>query len=273
ELFAQLIILFLITQAIGLWTANTLIRENVHAEIIPGKGPEDVESSVGLFGYIIGFTIILLIAIKFLTGRLLYWLMKVLESAAILGTSFLVFASFVDHVFVGLVSIALVALRNIYSKNLWLRNVTSVLSAAGAGALIGVSLGVFPVLVFISMLAIYDLVAVFKTKHMVTIAKAVTKKNLSFTFAMPTKEHTFELGTGDMVIPLTFAVSVMAAGKQALVFPLFLVAPMLILAASLAGLLWTIDYCAKKPGRALPALPPQTVLMILAWLLAGALGF
>ncbi|MFH1224601.1 MAG: presenilin family intramembrane aspartyl protease [Candidatus Diapherotrites archaeon] len=271
-LFLQLIALFLITQALGLWTANTLIKEEVRATIAPGKGPEEVENSAWLFGYILGFTAILLVAIKYLRERLLYILLKAFESLAIFGTSTLVFASFFNNLLVVLPAAGLVALRNIYSKNLMLRNVTSVLATAGAGALLGVSLGILPVLVFLILLALYDFIAVFKTKHMVTLAKAVTKKNLSFTYAMPTPEHTFELGTGDMVMPLMFAVSVMAAGKNAMAFPLFLVGPVLILLASLTGLLWTIDYCSRKEGRVLPALPPQTVLMVLVWLAVSFAG-
>lgn len=272
-LFMQLIALFLITQALGLWTANTLIKEDVHATIAPGKGPEAVDNSFWLFGYILGFTALLLVAIKFLGDKLLYILLKVFESLAIFGTSTLVFASFLNSLAVALPAAGLVVLRNIYSKNLMLRNVTSVLATAGAGALLGVSLGIVPVLVFLILVALYDFIAVFKTKHMVTLAKAVTKKNLSFTYAMPTPEHTFELGTGDMVMPLMFAVSVMAAGKNALAFPLYLVSPALILLASLIGLLWTIDYCSRKEGRVLPALPPQTALMVIVWLIVSYAGF
>ena len=108
---------------------------------------------------------------------------------------------------------------------------------------------------------------------MVTLAKGVTKKNLAFTFALPTKEHTFELGTGDMVIPLTFAVSVLNATKVSLPLELRLIPALIILLASLTGLIWTINFSAKKIGRALPALPPQTVLMVLAYALVYATGY
>lgn len=275
KLFAYLIILFVITQALGLWTANALIREDVRADIVPGKAaePEEVENSVWLFGYIIAFTAVMLLAIKIFRGRLLYILFKIFEGIAIFGTSMLVFSSFVNSIIVLVPSAILVMLRNIYAKNIWLRNLTSVLATAGAGALMGVSLGVLPVLVFMFLLAFYDIIAVFKTKHMVRLAEAITKKNLSFTYALPTPEHTFELGTGDMVVPLMFAASVMGASRKVHIFPFYLFPPMLILAASLLGLLWTINYCAKKPGRALPALPPQTVLMALAWLAFAIAGF
>ena len=123
------------------------------------------------------------------------------------------------------------------------------------------------------LLSVYDYVAVFKTKHMVTLAKSVTKKNLSFTYALPTKEHQFELGTGDLVMPLVFATSVLASTKPLYPFPQYLVPPTLILLASLTGLILTISYLSKRIGKALPALPPQTALMIAAFFLSKLIGF
>jgi hypothetical protein len=102
---------------------------------------------------------------------------------------------------------------------------------------------------------------------MVSMAKAITNKNLAFTYALPTKEHKFELGTGDLVIPLIFAVSVLGEtmkNVQANGFVLFLPS-ILVLIASLAGLLITINYVSKKAGTALPALPLQTALMVVVF--------
>ena len=105
--------------------------------------------------------------------------------------------------------LAIVIARFVFRKNIWLRNLASILAAAGAGPLIGYNFGIIPVALFLVILAGYDIIAVFYTKHMVTLAKSITKKNLAFTFALPTTDHQFELGTGDMVIPLVFAVSVL----------------------------------------------------------------
>ena len=127
--------------------------------------------------------------------------------------------------------------------------------------------GLVPVLVFIVLLSIYDLIAVFGTKHMVTIGKAVTKKNLAFTICMPSKNHTFELGNGDLVIPLICAVSVYANG---LFVNNGLVAGM-VLGASFIGLLISI-YSVGVKKIPMPALPPQTVLMIIVIAAAILLG-
>ena len=266
QLFTQLIALFLVTQLLGLAVGIKLIpQEEIRATVV-NENPEDPINTVALMLWILAMTAVLLVLVAFLKGFLLYLLFKILESLAVLGTSFIVFGALVENLLATVVlSFGLVFLRIIRPGHLWLRNTASTVAVAGVGALIGVSFGVIPVVIFMVLLAFYDLIAVFKTRHMVTLAKAITKKNLAFTFGLPTKEHMFELGTGDMVVPLTFAVAVLAATKEALPFELKLLPALAILAASLIGLVWTIHFSSKQVGRALPALPPQTVLMLLTY--------
>ena len=263
KLITQLILLFVITQGLGLVTGNFLINEDIHATLI-NEDPEAIENSIGLIVWILLFTGILLLLIKFAPEWLFYLLIKGIESLAIFGTTLIVLSVFLaDGIIVLSLAILLVALRIIFKNNVLLRNISSIFAAAGAGALIGASMGVVPIIVFIVLLSVYDLIAVFKTKHMVTLAKGVTKKNLSFSFAMPTKEHQFELGTGDMVIPLAFAVSVLGVAKAGANGAEVFLPAILILFASLIGLIATLHYTSLKKGRAMPALPLQTLLMII----------
>ena len=55
ELFIQLVVLFVLTQTIGLIVADTLIKEEVTVTIITDN-PDDIENSVGLFAYILVVT-------------------------------------------------------------------------------------------------------------------------------------------------------------------------------------------------------------------------
>jgi len=276
NLLLRLAALFLVTQVLGVTVAVNYIGAIQSGEIeqtgIVTENPNDVENAIFLFVYILFFTGVFLLMLKFFKGGRF---LKVLETIVVFSTSWIVFDVFVPAT--GLVlALLLTATRVMLPKNVALRNVSSVIAVAGVGALIGISLGVLPILLFIVLLAIYDFIAVFKTKHMITLAKGITKKNLAFTFALPSKElkHQFELGTGDMVIPLAFAVSVMSASALGgTAFPNYLVPGALILFASLAGLIWTIDYVGRHVGTALPALPPQTVLMLAAWLIGKAIGF
>lgn len=105
-------------------------------------------------------------------------------------------------------------------------DVIGVLTAAGAAALFGVSLAVLPTLLLLVALIAYDYIAVYKTKHMLTLAEGVTDLNLPILFVLPTKlnysyirnkakikelkegeRETFIMGLGDTVMPTILAVS------------------------------------------------------------------
>jgi presenilin-like A22 family membrane protease len=84
------------------------------------------------------------------------------------------------------------------------------------------------------------------------MAKAITERPTAFTAAIPCKtkkfSHTFQLGGGDLAIPLVFAVSVLNThGFWSMFFTL---------AGALTALLLLFAYVFRKPGKALPALPP-----------------
>ncbi|MFH1255737.1 MAG: presenilin family intramembrane aspartyl protease [Candidatus Diapherotrites archaeon] len=313
QLLSYLVILFLATQLIGLFVGNEWIKAiELQPELRPtivNDNPEDISNSIGLIVYILSFTAGMLIAIK-LFKKKTFWIFKLLESLAVLGASWIVFVTVMPLELATTLSLLLILARFIFAKNLLLRNIATILSVSGAGAFIGISLGVIPVLVFAVLLAVYDYIAVFKTKHMVTLAKNIVGKNLAFTFGLPSgvqekegkmeliekeepameakawpkKElqtvtqkkgqfHLFELGAGDMVIPLVFAVSVLGEAKLAHAFPIYWISPALILLASLIGLIATMVIAERKIGRALPALPLQTALMVLVWLGLAAIGF
>ena len=272
KLLTQLITIFLITQAVGLFVASNLIAQDVHATIV-NDNPEDPINTIGLMAYILAFTAVLLIVIKFAKGKFSFVFLKLFELLAVFGTSWIVFAIFAgyfaspesaDLIGFGIAAI-IIALRLAFWKKLLLRNFATMIAVIGAGALIGVSLGIIPVIIFIIALSIYDFIAVFKTKHMVSLAKAITDKNLAFTVAMPTKEHQFELGSGDLVIPLVFASAALSSSS--------IIAAIFVLAGSLIGLLITIDYSSRHVGKALPALPLQGIFMIAFFAIAKVVGF
>lgn len=252
----MLFCLFAISQSLGLIIANNLINLGIKSAPITGDLNNPLEA-VYLIFMILLMTGFLLILIKYKKQRKLLW---VVEGLAIFATITIVFSSFFpeNDFLVLLIALVIIVYRYTHKQSVMFRNFVSIIAIAGAGALIGISLGVLVVLLFISLLSIYDFIAVFKTKHMVELGKNVTKQNLAFTVSMPTKEHGFELGNGDLVIPLILASSIIANG---FFYNNFLVA-ILCLIGSLIGLIISI-YIVSVKKIPLPALPPQTVLMII----------
>jgi presenilin-like A22 family membrane protease len=275
ELMMQLGMFFLIVNVLGLLVGYHLIQENLQTTII-NDNPDDPINSFGLILYMLVGTAFILFAIKFFPDKLLYWVLKGIEALALVTTAFITFwgligyASFIASDIVQalaiILAVALIMIRIFLPQYLIWRNISSIVATVGVGALLGVSIGVLPVIVFLILLAAYDYIAVFKTKHMVTMAKAVAKKNLSFTFAMPTPKHQFELGTGDLVMPLVFSVSVLNDSlTRGLVWPVAALPSIIILIAAFLGLAFTLDYGSKNVGKALPALPLQVALMVVTY--------
>lgn len=100
------------------------------------------------------------------------------------------------------------------------------LAAIGVTVVLGMSLGIFPAIVLLVILALYDAISVYWTKHMVTLAGGVAPLNLPLLFVVP-KSRGFSMsslkekditanskereamfmGVGDAVIPGILVVS------------------------------------------------------------------
>lgn len=271
-LLFQLAGYFLIVNLVGLYVGHYIILQDIQPTII-NDNPGDPINAVGLLGYVLIGTAFILLAIKFFPDAVLYWVLKGTEMLALFFTTLIVLVAFLPEEFALLLAVALICIRLFLPHLLIWRNVSSTLATIGVGSLLGASIGVLPVIVFLILLGIYDYIAVFKTKHMVVMAKAVAKKNLSFTFALPTPKHQFELGTGDLVMPLVFSVSLLHESLQSgWAWPYAVIPSIAIMLASFVGLAFTLDYGDKHVGKALPALPLQVGLMVLMYGLLKASG-
>lgn len=261
EVMLLLLAMFLFVQALGLYVGSQLIEAGVSVT----ENPEDVANSALLFVYILATTALVILIIRYKK-----WLLRVLEALAIFFASDVVFETFVGAPGIAL-AFALTAAK-VLRPSLLTQNLALVFSVAGAGAVLGASLGLLPVVIFMLLLAAYDFISVFVTKHMVYMAKEITKTPMAFTAALPyapaktgkagkKRAHVFQLGGGDLVIPLVFAVSVMHSfGLKAALF-----------AEAGAGVALALLFLSvlKRP-KPLPALPPITAGAFLGFLVGVA---
>lgn len=99
--------------------------------------------------------------------------------------------------------------------------------AAGVTAIIGISFAILPAIILLVALAVYDAISVYKTKHMVTLADAVTEQHLPILLVIPkSKSYSYKteaglkeqlkkkkkreamfMGLGDIIIPGALVVS------------------------------------------------------------------
>jgi presenilin-like A22 family membrane protease len=153
-----------------------------------------------------------------------------------------------------------------YSK---LKNTAAILSSAGVGAIFGYSIGIWPTLLFIVAISLYDYIAVFKTRHMLELADGLATNELSFTLSATSEKQTkhsehksyehdssahenyetsrLDLGSGDLAVPAILAVSAYSATG--------LIGSVAIALGSIISIFITLKFVVDKK-IVLPALPP-----------------
>lgn len=261
---ARIVAMFLIAQFIGLFVGVQMIgNKQVYGSynVTPNQQPEDVSNSLVFLLYVVVVAVVVVIVIKYLSWAI--FLFRALELLTIFITSALVFVVFL--LYFGIphaveISIAfsllLVVLKLFYPK---IRNVTAIISSSAVGALFGFSFNIVPTLIFVILISLYDFISVFITRHMVYMAKEMSKMDLSFSIASREKryvkergkrkeeEFSIELGSGDIAIPLMLAVSVYNSFT--------LVDSLAVVLGTSVGLIAVLYYVTRKRVF-LPALPP-----------------
>jgi presenilin-like A22 family membrane protease len=102
-------------------------------------------------------------------------------------------------------------------------DVIGVLIAAGVASIFGISLEVIPVIILLVLLAVYDAISVYKTKHMIALAEGVLELKTPILVVIPkTRSYSyiregismesgergaFVMGLGDLIMPTILAVS------------------------------------------------------------------
>ncbi len=296
QIMLVLITMFLIVQFLGITTGYRYLQLMSIGAVEPALGdPGSPMISVWLFAYLMGLTGIILLVIKFKKE-----ILTLFEAVAIFFASLIVFQLLIPIGIpiprIGIIPIGLIlgfALTafHLYKRSYLTQNMALTIAVSGAGAVLGASIGIIPVLIFMLALGIYDFISVFYTKHMIYMAKAITEKPRAFTAAFPTQTEgqtkhveklegkeprkekpgktrkkelkkynkTFQLGGGDLAIPLVFTVSLLRIG---------IIHTIAASLGALTALVLLFTYLLKRPGIAIPALPPVTAGSILGFLIS-----
>lgn len=147
-----------------------------------------------------------------------------------------------------------------------------ILGIAGAGSWLGLSFSPQLVILLLLVFSVYDFIAVYKTKHMVKMAKAMVESDSIVGLIVPSKVKDFTknisqvqpggkfliVGGGDVVFPLILCASFVPSSlMKALIMVLF----------SLLGLgfsFWV--FTTQKIKKPIPALPPITLGIVIGYL-------
>ncbi len=158
-------------------------------------------------------------------------------------------------------------------QQIYLHNLIVILGLAGAGSVLGLQLTSKMIIVLLIVLSIYDFIAVYKTKHMIKMAKEMVQKGVVLGLIVPLEFLDFKesvkkikpggkfliLGGGDIAFPLLLAVSLVQSGIwDSLIVGLF----------SLIGLFVSFFiFCVQKTRSPIPALPPIALFSVIGYLI------
>jgi presenilin-like A22 family membrane protease len=169
-----LLLTFLITQFIGLSVVYNYIdfENNEFKELPIGERPEFEQETSYLpviVAIIIG-TIFMLVLIKFK----LIWVWKIWFLMALIISLWISFSAFISSM-VAIVLAVIFGVWRIFKNNVYVQNLTELFVYGGLAAIFVPIFSVFSVSVLLIVISIYDMYAVWKSKHMITLAKAQTK--------------------------------------------------------------------------------------------------
>jgi len=293
--YLQVALFFALTQLIGIYAGVVLIQGAISnpdiqsLSVAPIANANDPANALFFLVYILIGAALVILAARYYKGMIMF---QLLESLGIFSASSIVFFAFALFpldmglaqalLFGGVLGLLLAA-----AKFAWVgaKNAAAIVSSAGVGAIFGFSLGFLPAVIFTILLSIYDYIAVFKTRHMVEMARELSTRQLSFAVTakeVPARKQDekievyverankegdrLDLGTGDLSVPAMVAVSAYTLGPNGLIYS-FAVA----IGSTLA--LYALLKFVSKERVFLPALPPICLGGMLGLLLVKLAGF
>ena len=167
-----------------------------------------------------------------------------------------------------------------------------ILIGAGVAAIFGASLEILPVVILLILLAVYDAISVYKTKHMITLAEGVMDMKTPILFVIPKRRDysfikegigkletggersAFIIGMGDMIMPSILVVSANVFIQGWRLGGMINLPALGAIAGSLAGMVVLLYFVMSgKPQAGLPPLNGGTILGFLAgWAAMGWMG-
>ncbi|MCQ1534242.1 hypothetical protein FTO70_00725 [Methanosarcina sp. KYL-1] len=265
--------LILIVQILALFLSTPMEVNEMQAF----EDPTQVSNSIYYIVLILVFTLLVLIAIK----KNMKWVITLFIYFAVLSTLYYVFFALFtlspalagrEAIASALLSTGLTALLYKYPE-WYVIDLVGICIAGGVSALIGISLSIIPVVVLLLLLAIYDAISVYKTKHMITMAEGIMDLKLPILFIIPKsrsysflresfregeEREAFFMGLGDAVMPTLLVVSASVFLENEGIFSYPVLGAMI---GTLAGYLVLSALVMKgKPQAGLPFLNTGVIL-------------
>ncbi len=272
SLFVKEAILFGAVQALGLWATWRFLKDTGLNYLVPDVSADLHLNLLDVFVLAAFILIFFFLAKK--RGRISEVFFKAFLWVVVFSGAEIIFSLFLNSLVAFAFSLVVILLMILVPRVIIL-NLAVVLSLAGIGAIFGLSIAPMVAVWILAILSVYDIVAVYLTKHMVKMAEGMIASRAIFGFIIPAKLSGFKekltvvkpgenfmiLGSGDIVLPLILTASIARSSfPQAVIVAVF----------SMLGLFLThLIFINQKERRPMAALPPIAALSIIGYLLSS----
>jgi presenilin-like A22 family membrane protease len=229
-----------------------------------------------LWEIILSFAIVLVLVfliirfVKFKRGKGVLFKFFFIAPVFLGGVSFL--SLWIGDIF-AFILISILIIYWIKKPNILVHNLLLIIGMVGVGSVFGLSLDPLVVVFLLAIFSIYDIIAVYKTKHMIRMAKEMVQAGAIPGLILPPKVSEIRaplknikvggrfliLGGGDIVFPLLLVVSLV---PQSILYSI------IVALFSIVGLLVSfLIFALQKTRKPIPALPPIATLSIIGYLI------
>jgi presenilin-like A22 family membrane protease len=213
-----LALLFLISHITGLFIIKEYLPKTLSTgEVVEKDLPLNIErpqikkesAYIPIVFMILAATIVALVLIKFQ----LFNLWKFWFFVSIFLTLTIALSAFFNQIYAIVLSIIL-ALLKLFKRNVIINNLVEVFIYGGLAAIFVPLFNLFSIIILLILISIYDFYSVFKSKHMIKLAKFQTKAKIFSGLSIPYKSQisktklessTAILGGGDVGFTLFFS--------------------------------------------------------------------
>lgn len=270
--------LFVLVDLLAFWISGPFQAAGEIAYV--GSGPGDPLNLLFFFVVLIVFTAVILLVAKWGKTKIIQAIF--LGSTGLLGIY--VFYPLLGYLpipwqlafgFSAAIMAFIVALLVKYPE-WYVVDISGIITAIGAVAMLGISLTILIVVVLLAGMAIYDAISVYKTKHMIDLADTLVDLKLPILYVIPKtrsyslvkqtkglkeslkegeKRDAFFMGVGDIVIPGILAAASFHDSPNGFLIGLS------VIAGTLVGFVGLMIFVLKgKPQAGLPFLCPGAIL-------------
>ncbi|MDD5417881.1 MAG: presenilin family intramembrane aspartyl protease [Candidatus Nanoarchaeia archaeon] len=246
---------FITAEVFGLYVTQSYVSKDIPYGI---EAP-DVEEAYTPWTIITGIlvaTVILYLMLKYKLNLFV----RIWYVVAVTICLSITFSLFIGEIF-ALIIAFMTALIKIKEKDLYFHNITEIMLYAGLVVIFSPIFNITTAIILLIAISVYDIIAVFGTKHMIVFAKRQSKLGFFPGLIVQYKKEVSILGGGDVGFTLFFATVVSRASG--------INHGLMIIAGAVIGLLVIFIFGKKK--KFYPAMPFISAGMFLMYFISSVL--